>query len=266
MSNKPKILFAGCSTTIESGFTPENEEKYLWPNIVSRYYNYHHDNIAEGGCSNTEIFHRVVDAVVNNDYQYDLVVVMWSRIGRNWRYFSDENVDDFTILSPIEVSGFCPSKDHLQFAEEYRKIHYTYFDNLYVDIKHWLLDIIALENFLKMHNIKYVFAKGHPNLIKEFLSVEYDPVQGFTNLDAQLKPLLDFDNRPDDYIFNKICRIQKLINSIDQTNFIDITDGGFTPTRIDVADDGMHPGIETHRMFSEKLITHCNKNQLLTRS
>jgi hypothetical protein len=266
MSKNSKILFAGCSTTIESGFTPENEVKYIWPNIVSRYYNCDHDNVAEGGCSNSEIFHRVVDAVVTNNYCYDLVVVMWSRIGRNWRYFEDNNVDDFTIISPIEVAGFVPSKTHLQLAEEYRKIHYTYFNNLYVDIKHWLLEILALENFLKMHNIKYVFAKGHPNLVKEFLSVGYDETQGFTNLDEQLKPLLDFDNRPDDYIFKKIQHIQKLINAIDQTNFIDITDGGFTPTRIDVADDGMHPGIETHRIFSEKLINHCNAKQLLTRS
>lgn len=265
MSKDRRLLFAGCSTSVISGFNPEDEKKYLWTNLISRHYNYQYDNVSKGGASNSEIFHRVVDAVVSNNYCYDLVIVVWSSIGRNWRYFEDNNVDDFTIIDSV-IAGFCPSKSHRRAAEEYCKIYYSYFNNLYVDIKHWLLDVLALENFLKAHNINYIFTKGHPNLVKEFLSVDYKEGQGFIDLDEQLKPLLDFDNRPDDYILEKVKHIQKLIKSIDQENFIGIDDGGFTPTRIDSADDGMHPGPTTHRIFSEKLITHCNKKQLLTRS
>jgi hypothetical protein len=256
--NNSKILFVGCSLTAESGFTQENQSKYHWPWLLASHYNYSFQNAALNGMSNEEIFYRTTEILTNN--QFDLVVVMWSEIGRKWVYFENNNVDDYTIMNKAPITGNFPHKNIVQ---DYAKLHYTYFDNQYINLKNWLLQIIALENFCKINNQPYVFAKGFENHINDFLKVDFKE-NGFINIEP-LKYMLDFDNRSDSYVKEKIQIIKNLITKIDKTNWINFDSDAFLSDNysIDLSDDHAHPGTDSNLKIALDFISHCKKKNII---
>jgi len=245
MSSK-KSLFVGCSFTANSGFTIENQSKFHWPHLFCQNTGYVAINRAIGGMSNKEIFLRTVESVTAD--QYDLVIVMWSEVDRHWGYCSDKNVDDFTMLNYGVPNGFQADADY---TVEYAKLHYTWFNNRYINIKHWLLYCLSLEHLLKNLNIPYVFIRGFNNDVDRLFAVEYQ--DGFTNIDI-LKPMLDFDNRPDDYILKKIEELKQLVLLQDQTRWLNLFGTAFRDIGLDVADDLRHPGPKTNKKLAENLI------------
>lgn len=241
-----KALFVGCSFTANCGFKPENQAIYHWPHIFCQQTEHEMVNRGIGGMSNQEIFLRTVEAVT--DESYDLVVVMWSEVGRQWIYCSDGNVDNFTMLNSGLPKGF---RNDADFVNAYAKLYYTHFNNRYVATKHWLLYCTALENFLKNKNIPYVFARGFDNNVDTFVNATYS--NGFSNIDS-LKSFLDFNNRPDDYILEKITKIQNLVKAQDQSKWLNLYSKSFKDTTIDLADDARHPGPKTNLVFASELI------------
>jgi hypothetical protein len=244
MTNK-KALFVGCSFTANCGFNEQNQNKYHWPHIFCQQTGHLIVNRAIGGMSNHEIFSRTVEAISN--YSYNLVVVMWSEVSRYWTYCSEHNVDDFTILLPSN-KGLMSDRD---FVKSYAQMHRAYFNNEYVKTKHWLLYCIALENCLKNQNIDFVFIKGFSNYVNDFNNVTYD--SGFTGVD-KIKKLLNFDQRPDDYILKKINEIKNLIQAQDDTRWLNLHGLSFKDMTVDLADDNMHPGPKSNLMLADTLI------------
>ena len=257
--SKNKILFDGCSFTANSGFAPENQNKFHWPHLLSRHYRVDVDNNAVGGSSNTEIFNRTVQNTASD--AYNLVVVQWSSINRYWAYRSDNNIDDFTIISGGQPCGF--SCDQYE-TQQYSKLHQTYFTNNYMNLRHWLCQVIALAGFFNYQKQPYVFIKGFENYISDFTNAEYISGVGFVNLPKEIKDLLDFNNRPDDYILSKIINIQNLINKARHLNWLNFDSISFNDAAVDLADDQMHPGLESNQWLSEQLILHCDRKNLLT--
>jgi hypothetical protein len=251
------ILFAGCSNTATSGFTPENQPRYHWPHLLSQHYSCEHKNIAVGGMSNEEIFLRTVEEVTNN--HYDLVIVQWTEIAREWVYFSDGNVDEWTNLSYAIPSGLNESDANIQL---YAKLHYAYFNNMYMKIKKWVLLTLALENVLKSKGIPFIFFKGFGNYIEEFQQAEYKDGQGFTNLSDELKSMLDFKNRPDFYINKKLYVIKKLIDSMDNDKWIGLNSFSYNGNAVDLADDGDHAGPVSNQNLFLKLVEHIDSKYL----
>lgn len=246
MSNK-KALFVGCSFTADCGFTLENQRKYHWPHLFCQSTGFDIVNHASGGMPNDEIFFRTTEAVLTN--HYDLVIVMWSEADRRWAYCSKNNIDDFTILNSGRTKGY---QSNVNYVKEYADMHYLHFNNRYVNIKHWLLNCWALEKTLKNRNIPFVFIKGFSNDIDTISSVEYN--NGFKNI-QKLKTMLDFDNRPDDYIQRKLSILQKLVDDQDQTRWLNLNGPSFFEMKSDAADDRLHPGPNTNRMLADNLIT-----------
>ena len=159
---KKKILFVGCSFTANSGFTDDNLTKYHWPYLVSKHFDCYYHNAGIGGSSNEEIFYRTLELTANQSF--DLVVVMWSALGRKWTYFSEPNIDDFTIINP-GPAGF---KSNSTEVKDFHKLYLTYFNNQYVSLKQWLDQIICLQGYFKHKKQSYVFVKGFDNLIFDF--------------------------------------------------------------------------------------------------
>jgi hypothetical protein len=245
MSQK-QALFVGCSFTEDCGFTVENQPKYHWPHLFCQQIGFDLHNHAIGGMSNQEIFLRTVELVTNNSY--DLVTVMWSAVGRHWTYCSDYNVDDFTILNSAVPKGLYADTTHVK---DYAEMHYKWFDNRYVSTKQWLLYSLALENFLKNLNVPFIFIKGFDNNVNSLLSASYD--NGFKQIDS-LKSMLDFDNRPDDYILKKLNVLQSLVHKQDTAHWVNLDQKSFWDSTVDVADDLSHPGIETNANLAKSLI------------
>jgi len=251
-----KILFAGCSFTANCGFDEENRDKYHWPCLLERHYNAEQTNIAIGGCSNDEIFLRSVEATVTT--RFDLAIIMWSGLGRKWLYFNDKNIDDFTIINSGVIKG---NQSQQEEAFAYAKLHYAYFNNQYMNLKNWLLQCIALANFFKNRDQPYVFAPGFRNLIDLFSKIEYD--QGFINIDDTCKAALDFDNRPDDYIWKKVKVLQDLIVQTSQLDWLYFDGKNFNDSMVDRADDQEHPGILSNQKFYQQLVTYIDQRNLL---
>jgi hypothetical protein len=257
MSQKT-ILFAGCSFTAECGFSDTRQEQYHWPKVFSRHYNCSYQNISIGGCSNNEIFLKTVENTV--DKKFDLVVVMWSAIGRQWIYHSDHNIDFPTSINFGNLRGFRHSNSEVF---DYAKLHYAYFNNDYINLKHWLLSTIALAKYFDSIQQPYIFVRGFENYVNDFDNLSYNSNQGFLNMTLQINRLLDFENNSDDTIQSKADVIKNLINYNKKFNWINLLTPGFYESSVDYADDGIHPGIESNRIFCNQLIDYCTKEKLL---
>jgi hypothetical protein len=254
--SKKQILFVGCSFTADSGFEESNRSKFHWPCLTSNHFDCYYHNAGIGGSSNDEIFYRTVELTA--DQLYDLVVIMWSQLGRKWVYFSEPNVDDFTIINPGPKGLNCDSYA----VKNLHKLYLTYFNNQYVALNNWLNQIICLQHYFKHKKQSYVFIKGFSNLIHDFDSVNYSK-DGFTDISDSLEKILNFDDNPDYRILDQIQKIKKLIQQIDLNNCIDFKNFDFHSSMIDLADDKAHPGTKTNLLLSRKLIEHINTYRLL---
>lgn len=247
-----RILFSGCSFTASCGFSESNRLKYHWPVLVADRFGCPSTNIAIGGSSNREIFRRTVEAVFLE--KFDLVIIMWSSLSRHWIYYADNNVDDFTILNKGNPLGF---NSHRSEVKLHAVNHYAYFDNQYMDLREWLSMILSLQETLRSLHIPYVFIKGFDNYIREFHTVEYQA--GFSGPIDSISQLLDFQNRPNDYILEKIAIIKELVDKIDDSRWMNLLSPAFHDMKVDRADDLKHPGPKANRALVEKLMEHCQQ-------
>jgi len=254
-----KILFEGCSFTASNGYTEANQHRFHWPYLLQQHYQFEFNNTAIGGSSNDEIFNRALHGTT--DSLYKLVVVQWSEINRHWIYHATANIDDYTIINRGLPSGY-RSKD--QTVQQYAKLHHTCFNNTYVNLRRWLLQTIALAGFFEFREQNYIFIKGFENYISQFESIRYDVQDGFVGVLPEIKKLLDFDRRPDDYMLKKIVDIQKLIQQVKNLNWLNFGVPGISDAKFDLAEDKVHPGPDSNRALADQFINYCTQKKLLT--
>lgn len=197
-----------------------------------------------------EIYHRTLEQVVSKSYDY--AIVLWTNPSRRWAYLSENNIDDFSILSTSRIGDAKQIK-------EYTKAHYKYFNNRYMNIKRFLSLVKGLECVLKQYNIPYVFCQGFNTYCKEVRDFVY--TDGFDHLIDPLKDMLDFENRPDDYILQKLTALKDASDCIDHNNTLQWYDYSFYDDRIesDIADDMIHPGPKTNKLLFDKLVGHIDQ-------
>jgi hypothetical protein len=241
-----KILFSGCSFTDSSDL-----KNHHWTNLLCQHYKAQCYNTAMGGSSNSEIFFRAVEHNVTDNY--DLTVVAWSSLSRLTVYYADHNVDLPTIVNPFRIAGFNQSDSILS---DLAKLYYGNFDNCYMHLKHWLLQAISLANFLTNQGRSYVFIKGFENYLSDFLQINYSDHMRFTGLSDQTRSLLDFSNRPDDYIKQKVNIIQSLIYKVKTLNWVNFESNSIFDGRVDFSSDGVHPGIESNKRTYNQIISY----------
>jgi hypothetical protein len=257
MSRK-KILFVGCSHTADSGFTEENQVKYHWPWLISQHYNCYFHNAGFGGSSNDEIFYRTSELVLQNSF--DLVIVMWSDIGRKWVYFNENNVDDFTIINYGNTVGYNSSSPELK---KYTKLHYAHFNNEFINIKHWVMQTLLLASLLKERKLKFLFIKGFDNYTTDIINSSYSTKNGFI-LSNSLKKFLDFNHRPDYYILQKLLSLKTLTDLANQSYWFNFDSHAFISPFycVDVADDNSHPGIESNKKLYLDLVNYVQREKI----
>lgn len=244
-----KVLFSGCSFTYNSGFSPANQPLYHWPHLLESHFKFDSKNIALGGASNSEIFYRTVEQLSID--KYDVAVVQWSNISRLWVYNSQNNIDDYTILNSGRIDGFIVDRSATQ---QFADLYYKHFFNAAVSLKRWLLDIIALESLLFRTTTKYIFVKGFDNYLKLFSDFKKSNAK---EIPDELKLFVDFDNRPDDYMLQKINEIWLLMDVVSKFNWVNFDSTAFSdfPTeKDDVACDGLHPGKNSNQKLANQII------------
>jgi len=256
---KNKVLFAGCSFTADSGFTSENQIKFHWPHLLGKHYDFDIDNIAIGGMSNEEICFRTIERVTQNPH-YDLAIVMWSGLNRKWVYFSDNNVDDFTIINNGIIVG---NMRYHKSVQDYAKLHYGYFNNRYINVKRFLLMIKTLSTMLDAVRIPYIFINGFEYQFDRLSRIYENDLH--TALNDDEKKMIDFSNRPDEYIIAKLRDLRIIMDSIDRSKFLNHGNYSFYKATVDLADDGEHPGPKSNQDLTDELIKHIDDNIMLSR-
>jgi len=246
-------LVSGCSHSESSGFNQSNID-LLYVNILKKKTNWVIDNIAIGGMSNNEIFFRTLEYCAT--HRPKRCIVQWSSLHRLWLYERENNVDDFAIIMP-RVTGFLSDKTA---ANQLEKIIVSQFCNDYVEVKHLLLKMIALQNFFKHNQIDYLFVNGFQNFITDIHNLSKIEITSLADiiLPAEIKRMLNFDNNPDYYIINKLNILTDLYKQLDQSSCLDFGNFYFGSEALDLADDNKHWGKKCNQLWANRILKHFN--------
>jgi hypothetical protein len=183
---------------------------------------------------------------------------MWSSLGRLWLYQNKNNIDDWTGFHPNIHSGLDTADKS---AKLLHKIYYSSFQNSYIELKHWLLQIISLASFFKLKNQPYIFIKGFDNLVTDFFKIEYN--NGFLNCTDEILDIVDLKNRDDKFVLNKINSIKNLLIENQKSNWVNLYNTSYVDLMEDLADDLSHPGPISNKKIFHEIIQYIDSQQLL---
>lgn len=257
--NNKKILFVGCDLTASSMFDEPNRSQHHWPTLITDHYNCESINASIGGMPNEEIFYKTSEMISKE--KFDLVIIMWTKFFRKWIYYSDDNIDDWTAINTS--AGIFGHKADSAELRQITDLYYNHFNNEYIELKHWLIQIINLQNLCRQLNQPCIFIKGYENYLNDFINVSYAPNRGFSNIE-NISKLLNFSNSPDSYINDKINDIKSLINMIDHSPWVNLFSTAFSDDPdYSKGKKSLAYNIENNAKFADKIISHNLKNNLL---
>lgn len=251
-----KILIAGAS----ENFVNDLNRSYHYTTLLQTQYNINITNISVEGMSNDEIFYRCIVSLECESY--DFVLIMWAPLNRKWIYFADDNVDCHTLINAANPSPLGWREDE-SCVVQYNKLHWTYFNNEYILLRNWLSQITSLQNTLITKNIPYLMLHDVDNYITDLLNFSYTHNKKFSKLTNEFKQVVNFDNKPDDYILEKVTPLKQLLNNINQDHWIDFVNYRFSERRVDLSNDQQHAGPLSHQLFADLLINELKQRKLL---
>lgn len=249
-----KVLIVGGSENV----VDEENQNYHYITLLQQLEKYEVKNISIGGMSCAESFYRCVPEVEQTDY--DLIIILWTPIWRKWVYFSDRNIDDFTMIAPGNIVGFNKESSAVN---QYSRLYHAYFNNQYINTHRFLSQVLLLQNYFKVKNIPLVMCRDGEDYITDIIAADYTQDQKFTNMSDRLKQILDFDNRPDYYILQKLNVLKLLVKKINRSLWIDFENFTFQDQKVDRHSDGFHAGPVSHANFFKLLISKLKEHQLV---
>jgi len=197
-----KFYFVGCSMTYGDDLTTPAET--AWPALVAKHYDVNFSNDAVSGGANDRIVYRTI----KNSDLYDKFYIAWSRTHRFTRYDPKNNFE-VSFNTRLNNSIYRNKYEFL----EYGKLHYAYWVNELYQFKHWLQQIIFLQNYLSKKNKQYVMISALDNKEKSF-DVDWK------NFNDSVKNLLCIDLMDDQQLLDEHNEIQQYMNEIDLSKFL----------------------------------------------
>ena len=249
-----KMLIVGGSENI---IIEENQD-YHYITLLKQHGDYDIKNISIRGISCDESFYRCIPELEQT--QYDLALILWTPLSRKSVYFSDDNIDDFTMISNGNIWGFNQNHSSIR---QYTKLHYAYFNNQYINVHRLLTQILIMQSYFKAKNTPLIMCRDGDDYIPDILVSDYSESHGFVNLSSSLKAILDFNNRPDHYILQKLNVLKLLIEKVDRSCWIDFENFGFETQKVDRRSDEYHAGPISHSNFFKLLISNLEKRKLV---
>ncbi|MBT7557657.1 hypothetical protein HN615_12125 [Candidatus Woesearchaeota archaeon] len=150
---------------------PGRNKEHAWPTLLSQEFNCELINEAWGGAPNEWMFRKTVEWVCNQDNLDDVIVIVgWVEPNRREEVLGIPHVHGF--ISPHEPKEYKPFLEyHNDELAHYKSICY----------------MVALQEFLKSKNIKYLFYQPWYDLLgivdapKTLISFSF-PVDGIKNI------------------------------------------------------------------------------------
>lgn len=249
-----RIILVGCSHSANSGFNEQNSHKH-YPNLLKKQLGCDIINLSIGGMSNHEIFSRALEHITLGDInEHDILLVQWSSLHRLWVYQQDNNVDDFTQVLPH------PSGLNSDLVWPLYKTYSAYYCNDYMALKFWFEYMISLQSVCKLKNINYVFVNGANNLLNELDVYRNQTITSLEDVTLcnNLRKILDFNNRTDLYILQKLNILLGLYNQLDFNNCLKFGEFYFSKAELDLSDDHRHYGEQCNLIWANEILHHLS--------
>lgn len=160
-----KIIIGGCSF---SKFMEDSDSWKSWTNFLEEDYRniLGISNTAQSSYGQGAIVENVIYDIIVKNYDVDLVIVQWSAIGRgmgtNQQDFFKKVLDDhsggYMLTNSVEYFNNGITEDEI--SNKINRIGSSF-------LRHSLIQIKLLKDFLKLHNIPYLFFWGWEQLTDE---------------------------------------------------------------------------------------------------
>lgn len=257
------ILFSGCSYVKGVGLEDEHNNPGHFTNILANnlFNNYSIDNIGIGGESNERIFLDSLHNLTKNHYDY--AFVSWTSLQRYVFWAGLELYECRRHLTP--ATNF--TSDYLITEHNGNDISWSSkklaeLNNLFLLLNHshyYIRDLVSYVNILialaRYRRTKLYFINNilpwDQNYFKYINNVIVpSDLTNYTN------ELLNSSNRDDDQI-NKLYHMMQTHyiekGGINETYWLNLYQSFFS-IMDDVGNDGIHPGLKSHKKFAELLI------------
>jgi hypothetical protein len=210
-----RFYFNGCSITQGAGFANEKLNPNIYPNLIATDY----INDASGGASNLKIFLHSSRAIIDN--LADIYIVQWSALHRHWVYAAP---DQGTYIGSVADSH--QLKD---FVAQYQLLNHDYGNILQ------LIDFCRiLQALANSCNAKLLFVNGL--------------VDWSNKIDWMHKLVEDASSDHERFVEN----LQNNMELVDWNLWINPWSSMYD-SRLDEANDGLHPGPLTHKHIADQI-------------
>jgi hypothetical protein len=250
-----KVAFTGCSMTRGDGFDMAHLAPEIWPNIISRVFEFDSTNLAISGASNLRIFQTASEAILSK--QYDLVFCQWTVLNRLW-------------LSPGPNTWYFltgDGKDRFEYRDvKLNRREKTDLEHMIMLLNHDYQNIIELVDYIKILEdlAQYNQVKiAHVNGLVPWQSdlANKSIANDFSTMSLYTKQLLDFDNRDDTEIQQLFLQLHSKFMQMNPSRWINLFDS-FQSQTIDVGPLGHHPGPRSHVNMSNLIQNYLKKGIL----
>lgn len=268
-----KLLVIGCSASSGYGFNPNNpssdcyEAPDLWVNLLHRnienLQHYEMTNLSKAGFSNAEIFESAVNAIA--DVVSDDTSELWCQWTSLHRLRFDAGFELYptsvsvagsivTTQKEIRTNQFVLTENFLKnFFNEYRSIMHPHREICQILRYVMIINKMCYEKNIKVRHINGL-CPWDANYFSKLIGPNIKP-NNYTNYTKE--KILFVDNRNDNEIFelyNKLHNDYQPLISNQIHTWLNLNTSLYSQKiPKDYNYDGMHPGVESNRIFFELL-------------
>ena len=250
-----KVAFTGCSMTRGDGFDMAYLTPEIWPNIISRVFEFDSKNLGISGASNLRIFQTASATILSK--KYDMVFCQWTVLNRLWLspgpdvwyFLTGDGKDSF------EYRDIKPNQQQkIDLAHMITQLNHDY-QNIIE-----LVDYVKILEDLAQHNqVKIAHVNGMIPWQSDL--ADENTVNDFSTMSLYTRQLLDFDNRDDAEIKKLFLRLHNKFSELNPQRWINLFDS-FQSQTVDVAPLGNHPGPRSHVSMSNLVRNYLKKGLL----
>jgi hypothetical protein len=250
-----KVAFTGCSITRGDGFDMAYLAPEIWPNIISRVFDFDSRNLSISGASNLRVFQTASQAILGQEY--DMIFCQWTQLNRlwlspgpnTWYFVTGDRKDSFEYgnfkLDLQQKTNL--ETTVLQLSHDYQNI---------IELIDYIL---VLEKLAQCNHVKIAHINGM--LPWESDLNNENTANDFSAMSVYTRELLNFENRDDAEIKKLFLKLHHKFKQLDPHRWINLFDS-FQSHMIDTAPQGNYPGPRSHVDMSNLVRNYLKKGIL----
>lgn len=251
------FTFVGCSFTVGVGLDHEKDDSANYTNIVAKKYNAEVNNLSIGGNSNYNIFITALNEILFN--APDKIFVQWSALNRLWVYPGPDTqlALSHTIKEDYNYRDIYYSKKQLQeLTNAYHILNHD--SERLLNLINYCNILTRINNCHKINNCQIIFINGLVPWTEE-ISDKNTATNFSDNLSEYSKEILEFDTRNDDELNKFFNKLNVAVTSLDNRYWVNMFNS-LQNQAVDVGNDNLHPGIESHHRYADMIIKYIEDN------